>query len=231
MAKRSNTIASKTRFDIISIIDLARDLVASCRRLEHTDNETLRLGHHRFVAVYHSADELDRHVNPNGLEPADYCDIEAADLDNETRSGLMSLRERFDRCLHRNHFLGKEASREASWPTWFDVGPNEWADHIEEAVEELHLAVAPKRIAPLYEGWFTDAQIADIYDVPLQALRARLKRRRERSWDSGDWKEIQNPTKNEPRYLFRLSAVLRDVVDLRQHTRSTNVRAKKTQQR
>jgi hypothetical protein len=73
----------------------------------------------------------------------------------------------------------------------------------------------PLEDSPVHDGqlMLSCADIARRFDVPLEVLRSRL--RRWQSENQADWKEVANRRPREPRYLYRLSAVMpiiRDIV-------------------
>jgi hypothetical protein len=66
---------------------------------------------------------------------------------------------------------------------------------------------------PSKEEWLSHSAIAARFGVNQENLRKRLER-----WKKthhGDWKEIANPKPNESKYLFRLSAVLLTIQDMK----------------
>lgn len=57
------------------------------------------------------------------------------------------------------------------------------------------------------DGYFSCAQLALLYGVPAEALRKRLERWQRLAGHDDAWVEVENPRRNQPRILYRLSAV------------------------
>jgi hypothetical protein len=72
----------------------------------------------------------------------------------------------------------------------------------------------PLEDSPIHDGqlMLSCAEIARRFDVPLEVLRSRL--RRWQSKNQAGWKEVANPRPREPRYLYRLSAVMPIIRDV-----------------
>jgi len=90
--------------------------------------------------------------------------------------------------------------------------------HVAKMMEHLGRARQEKRLEPepkTEEAYLSASELATKYGVPPEkrdALRKRLERLRRRS---DDYREVQNPRRNEPRFLYRVGAVLPLIEDLR----------------
>lgn len=69
------------------------------------------------------------------------------------------------------------------------------------------------------QAWWTHVDLAKKHGVDREALRQRLNRFRERS--ENGWKETDNCRPREPKYLYRSSAVMHIIEDLRASAKRT----------
>lgn len=58
------------------------------------------------------------------------------------------------------------------------------------------------------EAWLSHTDLADRFELPHEALRKRLGGWRKKHAAGNDWKEVSERKPREPKYLYRLGAVL-----------------------
>jgi hypothetical protein len=64
---------------------------------------------------------------------------------------------------------------------------------------------------PPSDAFLSPKQLADLFHVPQEPLESRLKRWREKNAAGDGWIEHDKPTRNEPRFMYRVRSV-QDVI-------------------
>lgn len=204
--------ANAIRFDIQEITNKATKLFVRCQKIHRIGDDSMETGSARIVVVYRAADELDQLINPQGRRPGDFSDIQNADLDDDSRVALLSLRERFDRCFHIQVFLDAKEhvakSRVEAVDTRLLVTCYDWAPTLEPAVRELRESVSQESAdsGDLPDGYYSAKHLAVTFGLPYNALRKRLEKWRLKNPD-GDWAEFADPKSKQPRIVHHSSAV------------------------
>lgn len=79
------------------------------------------------------------------------------------------------------------------------------------AVDAL-LAYVDGRVGKRGLGWFSAAHLAELHGVPYAAFRRRLDRGRDKSKAGEDYVEYDDPNTGQPRYLYRESEFVQEIV-------------------
>ncbi len=101
---------------------------------------------------------------------------------------------------------------------------SEIAEVLRRADQRMHRSVnassRPDEESGRQAGFLSSGDLAKRYTVPLGALDARLRRWRNGHWN--DWHKTSDVARNEPRYLYKVSAVMAIIDKLRRKFERTD---------